>query len=183
MSTIINADTSDGLKFTSDTSGEIKLQSAGADIATVGSTGITMASGKGLAATGHVLQVVNAKTTTQTTSNSTSYADTALTASITPTSSSSKILIIANFILYPANAGGGHAVVGLNRGGTLIYDRAGYNSVGSSQITSAFNYLDTPSTTSATTYTCRLKSSVSGQLVAFGLTGYNNVITLMEIAG
>lgn len=52
MSTIINADTSDGLKFTSDTSGEIKLQSAGADIATVNSSGITMASGKLLAPTG-----------------------------------------------------------------------------------------------------------------------------------
>ena len=46
MSTIINADTSDGLKFTSDTSGEIKLQSGGTDIATVSSTGIAMASGK-----------------------------------------------------------------------------------------------------------------------------------------
>jgi len=50
MSVLINADTSDGLKFTSDTSGEIKLQSAGADIATVTSTGITMASGKTLPA-------------------------------------------------------------------------------------------------------------------------------------
>ena len=37
MSSVINADTSDGLKFTSDTSGEIKLQSAGTDIATVAS--------------------------------------------------------------------------------------------------------------------------------------------------
>jgi len=51
MSTIINADTSAGLKLTSDTSGEIKLQSAGADIATVDSSGITMASGKTLPAT------------------------------------------------------------------------------------------------------------------------------------
>ena len=48
MPTIINADTSDGLKFTSDTSGEIKLQSAGADIATVDSSGITLATGKDL---------------------------------------------------------------------------------------------------------------------------------------
>jgi hypothetical protein len=46
MSVLINADTSDGLVLTSDTSGEIKLQSAGADIATVDSTGITMAAGK-----------------------------------------------------------------------------------------------------------------------------------------
>lgn len=48
MATIINADTSNGLKLTSDTSGELKLQSAGTDIATVNSSGITMASGKGL---------------------------------------------------------------------------------------------------------------------------------------
>jgi len=50
MSVLINADTSDGLKFTSDTSGEIKLQSNGTDIATVDSSGITMASGKTLPA-------------------------------------------------------------------------------------------------------------------------------------
>jgi hypothetical protein len=40
MSVLINADTSDGLKLTSDTSGEIKLQSAGTDIATVTANGI-----------------------------------------------------------------------------------------------------------------------------------------------
>jgi len=51
MSVLINADTSDGLKFTSDTSGEIKLQSGGTDIATVSSSGITMASGKNLVTT------------------------------------------------------------------------------------------------------------------------------------
>ena len=39
MSVLINADTSDGLKFTSDTSGEIKLQSAGTDTVTVDSSG------------------------------------------------------------------------------------------------------------------------------------------------
>jgi hypothetical protein len=48
MSITLNADTSSGLVMTSDTSGEIKLQSAGADIATVDSSGITMASGKSL---------------------------------------------------------------------------------------------------------------------------------------
>ena len=50
MSVNINADTTNGLVLTSDTSGEIKLQSAGADIATVDSSGITMASGKTLPA-------------------------------------------------------------------------------------------------------------------------------------
>ena len=46
MSITLNADTSSGLVMTSDTSGEIKLQSAGADIVTVNSSGITMAAGK-----------------------------------------------------------------------------------------------------------------------------------------
>ena len=50
MAITINADTSNGLVMTPDTSGEIKLQSAGADIATVTSSGITMASGKTLPA-------------------------------------------------------------------------------------------------------------------------------------
>ena len=48
MSSTINADTTNGVVVTSDTSGEIKLQSAGADIATVSSTGLAMASGKDL---------------------------------------------------------------------------------------------------------------------------------------
>ena len=40
MPTIINADTSDGLKLTSDTSGEIELQSAGTEVVTIKSTGL-----------------------------------------------------------------------------------------------------------------------------------------------
>ena len=48
MASTINADTTNGVVVTSDTSGEIKLQSAGADIATVSSTGLAMASGKDL---------------------------------------------------------------------------------------------------------------------------------------
>lgn len=50
MAVTINADTSNGLVLTPDTSGEIKLQANGADIATVSSTGIAMASGKTLPA-------------------------------------------------------------------------------------------------------------------------------------
>ena len=49
MATTINSNTTDGLVITPDTSGEIKLQSSGADIATVDSGGITIESGKSLA--------------------------------------------------------------------------------------------------------------------------------------
>jgi len=49
MAANINADTSDGLKLTSDLTGTLELQSAGTTIATVSSTGIAMASGKTIA--------------------------------------------------------------------------------------------------------------------------------------
>jgi len=65
MATTINSNTTDGLVITPDTSGEIKLQSAGADIATVTSSGITMASGKGLAGDGASLTNLPAPTTAQ----------------------------------------------------------------------------------------------------------------------
>ena len=39
MATIINADTSDGLKLTSDTSGQIDFQSAGSTKATIDTSG------------------------------------------------------------------------------------------------------------------------------------------------
>ena len=48
MATIINADTSDGLKLTSDTSGEIQFQSNGVTKMTVSSTGITGAGRSGV---------------------------------------------------------------------------------------------------------------------------------------
>jgi len=46
MTVKINADTTNGLVMTPDTSGEIELQASGTKIATVKSTGIEMASGK-----------------------------------------------------------------------------------------------------------------------------------------
>ena len=45
---------------------------------------------------GTVLQVVNGSTNTEATSSSSTWADSGLTASITPTSSSSKILVLVN---------------------------------------------------------------------------------------
>jgi hypothetical protein len=64
MATIINADTSNGLKLTSDTSGEIELQSGGSTIATVDSTGLTMASGKNLVTTGPAFSAYQSSTQT-----------------------------------------------------------------------------------------------------------------------
>ena len=54
---------------------------------------------------GTILQVVQGTTTTETSTSSTSFVDTTLTASITPTSASSKILAVVSGPLYGGNTG------------------------------------------------------------------------------
>jgi hypothetical protein len=62
-----------------------------------------MAASGAWAPAGAVIQVVNAISTTQVSTTSTSYVDTGLTASITPTSASSKILVIVNQTITPGH--------------------------------------------------------------------------------
>jgi len=208
MSTIINADTSNGLKLTSDTSGEIALQSAGTTIATVSSTGIAMASGKTLTGGGKILQVLQAVKSDTFSTTSTSLVDVSgLSVSITPSSTSSKILVHVDLFL-TASYYVGHAQ--LVRNSTLIYraDTAGNRPIDS--ITFAQNvsndgimqrssimYLDSPSTTSATTYKVQASTRKDGQGGGVfyinrttqdrDTTGYDargpSSITVMEVAG
>lgn len=111
MASTINADTSNGLVLTPDTSGEIKLQAGGADIATVTSSGITMASGKTLPAsalTGTVpSSSVNALSTATSSTSQPSYS-------------------VRAWIKWNGNIGGGingsGGVSSFSRGGTGDYD-------------------------------------------------------------
>ena len=59
MSTIINADTSNGLKLTSDTSGEIALQSAGVTKAKITSSGLQNASGNPITSQAGKNRIIN----------------------------------------------------------------------------------------------------------------------------
>jgi hypothetical protein len=208
MATIINADTSNGLKLTSDTSGEIALQSAGTTIATVSSTGIAMASGKTLTGGGKILQVLQAVKSDTFSTTSTSLVDVSgLSVSITPSSTSSKILVHVDLFL-TASYYVGHAQ--LVRNSTLIYraDTAGNRprdsitfaqNVSSDGIMqrSSIMYLDSPSTTSATTYKVQASTRKDGQGGGVfyinrttqdrDTTGYDargvSSITVMEVAG
>ena len=143
---------------------------------------------------GTVLQVVQQHlTNTQETTNSLSFEDTSLTAIITPSSSSSKILVIVSTQSYTTSTGD-IGLYGLNR--SISGGSAG--DLGTGQIFAAnqkeglwqqvsFNFLDSPSTTAATTYTLRFKSYAGSNYVYHGW-GTNNggssqIMTLMEIAG
>jgi hypothetical protein len=135
--------------------------------------------------TGAVLQVVQGTTSSTYATTSTSAITTNLTASITPSSASSKILIISTFSLYCGNPS--KAVAFLYRNSTNLSAAAGgaylYSSISTgAQITTGINLLDSPATTSATTYTIYLASS-NGTSVSFNADSQNQQIILMEIAG
>ena len=134
---------------------------------------------------GGVLQVVQGTTSSTYATTSTSAITTNLTASITPSSASSKILIISTFSLYCGNPS--KAVAFLYRNSTNLSAAAGgaylYSSISTgAQITTGINLLDSPATTSATTYTIYLASS-NGTSVSFNADTQNQQIILMEIAG
>jgi hypothetical protein len=164
----------------------------------IGSTGVTFPDGSLQAVSGKILQVVNATTTTATTTTSTSYVDTALTATITPKFSTSKILVVTAASMYiQNNQFNNYTAVGLVRGSTVIQEYtqmvdmvagSGGTQGVSFQVPVAIGYLDSPATTSATTYKVQIKleSTSYSATVTFN-KGFNSitntsVITLLEVA-
>jgi hypothetical protein len=179
------------------TSGSITLQ----EPAIAGSTVLTLPAVTGTVLTttspkaGNVIQVVTATTTTSTSITGTTYTDTTLTASITPSSSSSKILVLVYQPYRYTSAATGGGII-LLRGSTALTtvnsDSTGpyvfYSPVGQ-DVYSTFtaSFLDSPATTSSTTYKTQARPYNSGGSFVVQNNGptANSMatITLMEIAG
>jgi len=139
--------------------------------------------------TGCILQVIQTTSSTIFSSSSTSFVTpTGLSATITPLFSTSKVLITARV-----------STSGSRAGVLTLYSQLVRNSTaldGSFPATSAspdiafvlerfVNYLDSPATTSATTYSIQFRGDGAGWYVNANATGGNNsltTITLMEIA-
>ena len=163
---------------------------------TASGTTITLPTGKTLVGTdegafrvpGAVLQVVQVATTTTTSTSSTSFVDTGMVATITPKSSSSKILVTADFGVGAGNSSNG-AIMQLVRGSTQLFYRGNaYSGAGNSYGVDAFFHLDSPATTSATTYKVQIASQGSSTTCYAnpeysGFTDPTAHITLIEIAG
>ena len=136
---------------------------------------------------GSVLQVVGATQATQVNITSSSYVDTGLTATITPKFATSKILAIysAQFRKGTGNTSNGVNVI-LVRGSTQVQKAAGYGGFTNTDIFAtwnvASNFIDSPATTSATTYKVQFASAISGQSSNYLTDGAEGYITLMEIA-
>lgn len=145
---------------------------------------------------GKVLQVVQASSNTETSVAGTTYGDTTLSATITPSASTSKILVFVSQQLRSRNdsATGTFSALRLLRGatviftpGTSIFTFAGITTFSTNDISfysiANFHYLDSPSTTSATTYKTQAANSSSAgtSLAITQQSSAVSVMTLMEI--
>ena len=154
-------------------------------------TTISVASGKVLTAPGHVIQTIYSSITSPETTTSTSYVNTSLAATITPTSSSSKILVMVNAAMYAAGVGT-HAIAGIFRGDVSGTDLGnGTYGIGSAYTGSGgaaikayvcCAILDSPNTTSATTYTVAIKKSGGSHSSQISVNSERSTIALQEIA-
>ena len=169
----------------------------------IGSTGNVLTVSGGVpvwaapAGGGKVLQVVQAEYSTGTAIASTTFTDTGLTASITPTASNSKVLVLVSqpaVIGYStgSSVGGSAQIV---RGSTAVFVQGAnkdslYFTIqvsGQSDLQLGQNismiYLDSPATTSATTYKTQaaVSSTASGRSITAQYNSAKSTITLIEI--
>ena len=144
---------------------------------------------------GGVIQMVFGSTTTDVTDTSGNYTDTTITATITPTRADSKIMVIASiqWLLYREST----EISGsfkLLRGSTNISEHANAvhieaGTTSQSRIISEGGYmiqrLDTPATTSATTYKVQFKTdyTANGSQMIVNRNNAPGCITLMEVSG
>lgn len=140
---------------------------------------------------GSVLQVVNVIITTQTIFSSATYADaTDFNASITPTSTNSRILVCMNISVLLDNYAAGATGIGgrIVRGSTDIFEQQlAYNYGAAVNQIVPVMYLDSPASTSSLTYKLQVRASSTYNSSRINGSGqpYTNksTITLLEIAG
>ena len=164
----------------------LDLPATSGTLITTGTTGQVIASGA--LPIGSVLQVVNATYSTETSVSSSSLVDTGLTATITPKFSTSKILILVEHNGCGKQSSNTYIALYLNRSSTQLASfggLAGYNNgtanngIGGISI----SYLDSPATTSSTTYKTQFSSVSNTGFATFQWGDAVSTITLMEIAG
>ena len=136
---------------------------------------------------GQVIQIVTNTLSTSTATTSTTFVDTGLAATITPTSSSSKIFVFAACNLWNNTAGGVSSIT-LYRDGSRISESATYGwaygyGAGSNHVTHhSPTYLDSPNTTSATEYKIYYSTVSLGGTLYISVNSTPSMLTLMEIA-
>jgi hypothetical protein len=152
---------------------------------------MTRAVNTALAGSGGVLQVVQATYSTFTSIASATITDFGLSASITPTSASNKIIVVANICGIYTGVSNCYARFLIDRNGTSLINfgtASGYGTAGGVGGSDASFYLDSPGTTSTIVYKIRWSREGSGTVnanntVGIAPTAGTSTLTLMEIAG
>jgi hypothetical protein len=182
----------------STTLGDIEYRSSTANTNTrlgIGTTGqvLTVAGGvpswaTPATATSKVVQIVTSTYSTETTNTTTTLVDTGLTATITPTSASNKILVmvVQNGVAKTSGSASNACFIQLMRGSTSILTIANYaaqttqaagNNVGSV----SGDYLDSPATTSAVTYKTQFRNQIAVSAVVTQEYNISSTMVLMEV--
>jgi hypothetical protein len=161
-----------------DISGNLKLATAGTQM--LNSNGRPM-----LNQTGGILQTIQVVSTNATSGTSGSFVSTGLSVTITPSSTSSKILVMVDAMVGGSNSGG--MGLALYRNGTAVYLPANaydgpYMTWGSNwRVRQPLTYLDSPSSASAVTYTV-YAAQYNSITWYMSTEGSPSTITAMEIA-
>jgi hypothetical protein len=180
--------------FAGDTSGSITIQApavAGTGVLTLpaNTTGI-------IGIRTGVLQVVSNTLTTATSSSSTTDITVGLIATITPTSATSKILVMYNLqgsttnslqaTIYRGATAICTSTAGATKNSTSSYIPGGFNASPPAIATQSQQFLDSPATTSPITYDIRCNTDAGTFYInkrgADTFIGATSTITLMEIA-
>jgi hypothetical protein len=131
---------------------------------------------------GKLLQAVSVLNNTESNTTSGSYQLTGLTANITPSATSSKVLAIASFA---AQGDGGAPAYTLYNGSAYASGSSGRglcNFEQTGKLTNCgFNFLDSPSSTSQVTYTVVMKNNTAGQNAIIAPGAAYGHLTLLEI--
>ena len=151
---------------------------------------IEKTSGNGVHIPGHVLQVVHNVSTGQVNSGSSSYANTGLTATITPKHTNSKVLVIVgqpmSFSTATTSAREGYwnicrGTTQLIEGGSS-FDLTENNTFQITAFGNNLTYLDSPATTNATVYKTQMRVSAGTSDIYVGYGNTSGSMILMEIA-
>ena len=186
MTAILKVDTiqdTSGNNIINENANTVTIGKAGDTVNVVG----TLQNDGAALVTGKILQVVNTTSTTQRTTTSTSFVDSGLSVSITPSSASSKILIIFSSFGYADTTGQASVYTAyrnaVNLGDGTVGNFKFVNGGSNLEYGMNFQIYDTPSTTSAISYTVYHKVTGGGAISYISRSGAPSYLTAMEIAG
>ena len=134
-----------------------------------------------------ILQVVAASYDTETSSATSTFVDSGLTASITPQATSSKILVFANLAGCYKDGTNTRLGARLLRGATEISYFESYGGANDATTPNGFGscstiILDSPATTSSTTYKVQFRSEANTSRVLVQTASARSTIALLEVS-